>query len=792
MKITRNWLAEYVDVPWAWPELVERLTLSGLELEGADDLGARFAGVVVGRVLECGRHPNADRLSVCRVDTGDGERTVVCGAPNVAAGQRVAVALPGARLPNGMEIRPARIRGVDSAGMICAEDELGLGEGHAGILVLDDGLSPGQSFAAAWGLDDVVLDFEVTPNRPDCLSVVGIAREVRALTGAPLQLPEVALAETAPAAQADVRVSVEDVTDCPRYVARIIRGVRIGPSPPWLQRRLRAVGLRPINNVVDVTNYVMLELGQPLHAFDLHRLAGGQICVRRARANEQIETLDGVSRPLDAGILVIADGQGPVAVAGVMGGAASEVTESTTDILLESACFAAPLVRAGKGRLQLQTEAAMRFERGVDRETTALAADRAAALIAALAGGQVALGRVDAYAGPAPTPPIGARLSRMGQVLALPLEAPAVTRVLTLLGCTVAADGDGLEVTPPSFRPDLQREVDLIEEIGRITGYDHIAGSQTATAPWLKPLERRFALRRSLRTRLCGLGFDEVVTTSVVDNRWLDWVGDGGRAVRLANPPTEAQSCLRSTLVTSLLEVARRNLNQRLNTVRVFELGRVFCQIEDRGRPDEEWMLAALWTGQRSASPWKADQQEADLLDLKGVLESLLDDSTLSFAAISHPCLRQGHAARVSLHGEPVGYFGQVAPTLTSGFDIARAVYIFELRYQALVAHWQAQVAMAAPLPRFPAIERDLALVLPQEAVAAHIAAEIRAARPDLIESVELFDHYQGGQVPAGHKSLAYALRFRAPDRTLADGEADAAVHAVLARLAERCGAVLR
>ncbi len=792
MKITRNWLAEYVDVPWAWPELVERLTLSGLELEAADDLGARFAGVVVGRVQECRRHPNADRLSVCRVETGDGERTVVCGAPNVAAGQTVAVALPGARLPNGMEIRPARIRGVDSAGMICAEDELGLGDGHEGILVLDDGLPPGQSLAAALGLDDVVLDFEVTPNRPDCLSVVGIAREVRALTGTPLRLPEVAVAESGRPASADVSVSVEDPADCPRYVARIIRGVRIGPSPSWLQRRLRAVGLRPINNVVDVTNYVMLELGQPLHAFDLERLAGGQICVRRARPDEQIQTLDGVSRPLEPGILVIADGQGPVAVAGVMGGATSEVTESTTDILLESACFAAPLVRAGKGRLQLQTEAAMRFERGVDRETTAFAADRAAGLIAALAGGQVAPEAVDAYAGPAPTPPIRARLSRMGQVLALPLEAASVATTLTLLGCAVTADGDALQVVPPSFRPDLQREVDLIEEIGRIAGYDSIVGSQTAAAPWLRPLERRFAVRRSLRTRLCGLGFDEVMTTSIVDSRWLDWVGDGGRAVRLANPPTEAQSCLRSTLVTSLLEVARRNLNQRLNTVRVFELGRVFGQTESRQRPDEEWRLAALWTGQRSASPWRADQQETDLLDLKGVLESLLDDDTLGFTATDHPCLRRGHAAQVSLRGEPVGYFGQAAATLTSGFDIARAVYIFELRYQALVTHWQSQVAMASPLPRFPAIERDLALVLPQDAVAAQIAGEIRAVRPDLIESVELFDQYQGGQVPAGHKSLAYALRFRAPDRTLADGEADAAVHAVLARLAERCGAVLR
>ncbi|MFA6107486.1 MAG: phenylalanine--tRNA ligase subunit beta [Candidatus Latescibacterota bacterium] len=792
MKVTCNWLKEYVDCSWDWPELVERLTLSGTELEGADDLGARFAGIVVGHVLECGRHPGADRLSVCRVDAGDEVRTVVCGAPNVAAGQKVALALPGARLPGGMEIRPAKIRGVESSGMICAEDELGLGEDHAGILVLDPALEPGQPLAVALGLDDVALDFEVTPNRPDCLSVLGIAREVRALNGASLRLPPSVVDEDGAAAGTSISVRVETPADCPRYVARVVRGVRIGPSPGWLQRRLRAVGLRPINNVVDVTNYVLMELGQPLHAFDLARLTDASIVVRRARPGESLETLDGVSRELTEEILVIADGRRPVAVAGVMGGAASEVTEQTTDLLLESACFEPRRVRCGRSLLQMQTEASMRFERGVDREMTPLAADRAARLIAELAGGKVAPGAVDVAAEP-PTPVlVHARVSRVNQILSTRHTAAAITRVLELLGCRVTVQGDLLEVAVPSFRPDLRREADLIEEVGRIQGYDGIPGSSQARAPWLRPLERPFALRRTLREHLAGLGFDEAMTNTVVESRWLRLIDEEAAAVRLTNPPTEGQACLRTSLIPSLLDVARRNLNQRLDAVRVFELGRCFRQAPSQERPGEELRLAALWTGRRSASPWQADRQEADLLDLKGALEALLEDPSLAFAAEEHPCLRRGRAARIELAGEACGYLGEAAPTLCAGFDIDRPVYIFELRFQSLLEHWQTQVPTAVPLPRFPAIARDLALVLSEDTAAARVAVEIRAACPDLIEEVELFDLYQGDQIPDGHKSLAFALRFRAPDRTLADEEADAAVREVLERLKERCGAVLR
>ena len=416
MKITYNWLKEYADFPWDWPELVERLTMAGLEREGVEDLGQRYAGIAVGQVLQRQPHPHADRLSLCQVDVGNATRPIVCGAPNVAPGQKVAVVLPGGRLPDGTQIRKTRIRGVESEGMICSQAELGLGPDAEGILVLPDELQVGAPFAAQVGLAEVVLDFEVTPNRPDCLSLLGIAREVRALTGAPLRLPPHAVAEAGPPTVSSAAVSIEDPQGCPRYVARLIRNVRIGPSPLWLQHRLRAVGMRPINNVVDATNLVMLELGQPLHAFDLGRLAGSRIAVRRARPGEELETLDGARRPLDEEILVIADGEKPVAVAGVMGGLHSEVTARTADILLESAYFSPAAVRRGRVRLGLHTEASMRFERGADWEMAPLAGDRAALLIAQLAGGQVAPAPLDVYPRPLPrsTAPPAPRSHRRG------------------------------------------------------------------------------------------------------------------------------------------------------------------------------------------------------------------------------------------------------------------------------------------------------------------------------------------------------------------------------------------
>ena len=791
MKITYSWLKEYVDFPWDWPELVERLTMSGLEIEGVEDLAAQLDGVVVGHVLERQPHPDADRLSVCRVDVGDAVHTVVCGAPNVAAGQKVAVALPGSRLPNGMEIKKAVIRGVESSGMICAEDELGLGDDHAGTMVLDESLTPGTSFAASAGLDEVMLDFEVTPNRPDCLSLWGIAREVRALTGAELRMPACEVTESGPPAAASVAIDIEDAQGCPRYVGRVVRNVRIGPSPEWLQRRLQAVGQRPINNVVDVTNYVLQELGQPLHAFDLAKLADDRIIVRRARPGEKMESLDEIERELTEEILVIADGRKAVALAGIMGGADSEVSAATTDILLESAYFDPTRVRRGKSLLEMQTEAAMRFERGADWEMAPVAIDRAARLIAELAGGDVAPERLDLFPNPPQLPHPSARISRVNQLLATDLDGAAICHTLELLGCQVEQEGDLLQVVPPSYRPDLLREADLIEEVGRIYGYDRIEGSQQASPAWLKPLEPHLALQREMRHTLSGLGFDEVASNTIVERKWLELSGEKG-AVELANPPTENQAVLRTTLIPSLLDIARRNFNQRAASVAVFELGRCFQQLPDAPEHREYTCLSGLWSGQYAVSPWQADRREVDFFDLKGSLEALLVDVDLCFESATFSSLRSGRSARVLVDGRPCGYLGEVKPSLCSSFAIERPVYIFELNFQTLVETRAERASDFVPLAKYPPIERDLAVLLREDVSSAEVVEQIGATAPRLIESVALFDLYQGDQIPAGQKSLAFSIRLRAPDKTLKDRQADALIDQILKRLGDRFGAQLR
>ena len=798
MKITCNWLKDYVDYSWDWPELVERLTMAGLEYEGVDDLGKRLDGVVVGRIEACRPHENADRLTVCEVDVGSAVNTIVCGAPNVAAGQTVAVALPGCTLPGGLVIKKAKIRGVESHGMICAEDELGLGDNHDGIMVLEDNLEIGSPFAAAVGLDDVIIDFEITPNRPDCLSLFGIAREVQVLTGNPLRPPQFALAESGVPTAEEVQIDIDVPDDCPRYVGRVVRGVKVGPSPTWLQRRLQAVGQRPINNIVDITNFVLLELGHPLHAFDLAKLDEKRIVVRRARGGETLETLDGNERELDEDMLVIADSVKPVALAGVMGGANSEVSATTTDILLESAYFAPSRVRLAKARLGLATEAAMRFERGADWDAPVRAIDRAAALIAEIAAGRVAPGALDAYPKPGRRPEISLRVQRANRLLATDLDAAAMIQTLERLGCAVEeaspATGDNapspLRVTVPSFRPDLTREADLIEEIGRIYGFDRIEGSQAASGPWLTQRDPHLALRRVARHKLLGLGLDEVVSNSIVESRWLELAGATEGAVRLANPPTEAQNALRTTLVPSLLDAARRNFNQRAPGVAVFELGKCFAAGAEL--PNEELRLAALWAGRVSASPWAADAREADFFDLKGLLEVLVDAPDLRCERINHPALRTGHCARVFLADEAIGWLGQISPDLCAAFDLERQVHIFEIAFDALAHHWLGRNRAFAALPKFPPIERDLAVVVREDITTADLVAAMREAAPRTVETIEVFDLYQGEQIEQGHKSLAFAIRLRDPERTLQDAQADAATDAMLKSLETHFSARLR
>ena len=831
MKITCNWLAEYVEFDWDWRELVERLTKAGLELEGAIDFEERYAGVVVGEVLECGRHPNADRLSVCRVDIGAASpSTIVCGAPNVAAAQLVPVITPGHALPDGMAIERTKIRGVESAGMICSETELGLGDDGSGIIVLPGSYTVGASFAVEAGLADVAIDFEVTPNRPDCLSVFGIAREVSALNGSALKAPSTSGSDEGSPTAADTSIDIADPAGCPRYVGRLIRGVRVGPSPPWLSNRLLAVGMRPISNIVDATNYVMMELGQPLHAFDYAKLEENRIVVRRAVAGEKLETLDGATHELSEETLVIADGRRPLALAGIMGGADSEVSAETTDILLESAYFDPTVVRAAAARFGIQTEASMRFERGADWAVTAVASERAARLIADIADGRVAPDPIDVFPTPFERRTVPLRVARLHSLLGAPIEPQEAHRILTSLGCDLVDDPKGasagrgapegrstaVEVEPardtssdsrstpevasatsknnapalfsvPSFRPDLSREADLIEEIGRIYGYDLIEASQMIRGPSRQPDFGGIEAQQHFKRRLADLGLDEVVTNSIVEHSWFD-----GDSLELENPPTEGQSILRRSLIPSLAEIARRNINHRAGTVAIFELGKCFS-LASGGGPTEAPALAGLWTGMRDASTWRQEQKPFDFIDLKGLLEIFLEDVNPRFEPAAAPFFRQGRCAAITAAEIQLGLCGEASSDLASSFDLQQhPVYIFELNVDGLERAWTGRARNFHPLPKFPPVERDLAVLVSQSVRAGQIIDEIRLAESQLIEAAELFDVYEGDAIEAGCKSLAFSIRLRSPEGTMTDAQADDVMSGLIARLGKVFGAKLR
>ncbi len=803
MKITRSWLADYVEVDWDIEELVERLTMAGLEEEAVEDLGARLDGVIVGHVLDRAQHPNADRLSVCTVDVGESApRTIVCGALNVDTGQRVAVILPGSTLPDGTRIGEAKLRGVASSGMICSEAELELGTDASGIMVLPSDYSVGTPYADAAGLNDVVIDFEVTPNRPDCLSIVGIAREVSALSQRPLNLPRFELDAQGPPVETTCRVDIDDTVGCPRYVARILRGIQVAPSPSWLQNRLRAVGQRPINNVVDVTNFVMLELGQPLHAFDLARLREGRIVVRRAIPGEPLQTLDGTDQKLTPEDLVIADGVGPVALAGIMGGANSEVDDSTTDILLESAFFDRRTVRQTASRLGLRTEASARFERGADVAMAAFASERAADLLAQITGGVIDDGAIDVYPAPTSLPQIPLRPERASQLLSANIDSEECRRILQALGCVVDRGSDqDLVVTVPAFRPDLEREVDLVEEVGRIHGYHQVEGAEIVRGPIPQQPRGGYEIARSLREGLVELGLDEIISPSIVDDRWTQLMGT--TACRLANPPAEGVSHLRTSLLPGLFDVARRNFNQRQSGVGLFEVGRVFSP-HPGSLPDESLLVGGLMAGQASASAWRGDHRDVDVLDLKGVVDALLLDSEsgrgsghgseVTYEPIDESVgfLRAGQGARILRNGETIGHWGQAHRDLCAAFDVDRDVYIFEIQGTSVARLWSEWGNDYVPLPKFPPIERDLAVVLDTGVAAGQIIEEIRRVDPTLVETVEVFDVYTGDQVETGKHSLAFSLSLRSDSGTLEDRDADQVIDRILKRLGDAFGARLR
>ena len=804
MRVALDWLSEWIPLPGSTEELVERLTLGGLEIEGIESTGPALEGVVVGHVVECGPHPDADRLSLCRVDAGGDEPAqVVCGAPNVAAGQKIAFAAPGTRLPDGSKLKKAKIRGVPSHGMICSTRELGLGDDHEGILVLDADAPVGALLGDVLAGGDTVLDMEITPNRGDWASMLGMAREVRSHFGGELRLPEVEPPEAGEPAEAAIAVHVDDAGGCRRYVARVVRGVRIGPSPTWLAERLEAAGVRPINNAVDVTNLVMLEFGQPLHAFDLATLRGGAVRVRAAEPGEKLVTLDGQTRSLEPGDLVIADGERGIALAGVMGGAETEVSEATRDVLIEAACFHPTRIRRTARRLGLHSESSYRFERGVDLEGVARAADRAARLMAELAEGRVAPGRVVADGDP-PERCDGVHLdpARVNRLLGTELGDAEVAELLRRGDFEVREEGAGLACGVPSWRHDVACEADLVEEVARIHGYDRIPA--TLPTGHLHPIERPWSLRISeaVRDSLVGQGLLECFTFPFAPVDDPDRLGlsaeDPRRAgVKLVNPIAEDESELRTTLVPSLLRVVRQNLARQADALGLFEVGPCFrARGGEDGLPAEPLHVAGVLTQGDLQGLWAPRERIPLFFLAKGLAERVLFD--LGYApwcrpeeGNPEPYEHPGASSWLGVGERVIGSVGELHPEAATRFGIDVPCALFEMDLTGL-RDAPPRVPTFSGLSRQPAARRDLAVLVDRNQPAGELLEAVRRAAGSELVSAEIFDRYEGRGVPAGRVSLAFRLVFQREDRAFKESEIAKRVDRVVKMLGHRFGGELR
>ncbi len=796
MKTPISWLREYVPMSQPAKEIAEKLTMSGTEVGGIERTGGTWGGIAVGRITEIRPHPNADRLQLVTVDYGSGSSTVVCGAFNIRVGDLVPFAQVGAELVDGhsgkpTRLKPAKIRGVTSEGMACSERELGLSDNHEGVLVLPPDAPPGAPLSEYLG--DSILDLEITPNRPDCLSVIGIAREIAALTSQTVKLPVLDYQEYEPSVEELVSVEIANAELCRRYCASLIQDVKIGPSPQWMQQRLSSCGMRPINNIVDTTNYVMLEFGQPLHAFDFRQIGGGKIIVRRAAAGEKLTSLDGVERVLTPDMLVIADSLIPVAIAGVMGGADSEVIDITTSVLLESANFNPTSIRRTSSNLKLRSEASMRFERGISPELTVPALRRATQLIVELAGGRAARGYVDVYPGKKEMEPILFDLSWVQRLLGVDLAKELIVKTLVSLGFEChSQDGDRhLEVVPPYWRVDVSGAADLAEELARIVGYDRIPTTMLST-----PLPRQLAdppleLREKLRDLTVRCGFQEVITYSLTSRDRLGAIGKPEELVRVANPLSSDQEYLRTSLLPGLLALVAANQKHEEGGLRFFEIGKIFSSRE-RDLPSEEEMLAAVLSGPRTELSWRGNKELLDFFDAKGVVEAILGSIGVvaDFQPASVRSLHPGRVANIMVNGVVVGLLGEVHPAVAEKFDLLPLpVAVFELAISKLLP-LVSQQARYQPISRFPKSVRDLALIVDSD-VPAYKISDIISSFP-LVSRLTLFDIYSGKQVPAGKKSLAYRIAYQSTTHTLTDEELDSVEKAILSRLSDELGAILR
>ena len=808
MLVPLSWLKRYVPVSLPPAELAHRLTMAGTEIDEVKEIGGWDRDkVLIGRVLKVEPHPNADRLTLPTVDLGDGQTaTVVCGAPNVAEGQTIAFAREGAMLVNAGSgkveaLKAAKIRGVVSAGMVCSERELGLGDAHEGILVLDDGAPVGTPLIDYLG--DSVLDAEITPNRPDCLSILGIAHEVAALTGEQVAEPNAGYAEEGAPIEDQATVEIADPELCYRYTASLVTGVTVGPSPKWLQDALLKVGQRSINNVVDITNYVMLEYGQPLHAFDFDTIKDGTIVVRAARPKEALLTLDDETVKLDPPMLAIADSHDAVALAGVIGGVGTGVTEGTTSVLLESANFDPINTRRTAAALRLGTEASYRFERGIRAELAPLALKRATKLILDVAGGKAARGIIDQYPGRKKPPVVKITRRRIEQLLGVAFPMEQVEGVLTSLGFLPSSEPDAegvLTVTAPYWRSDIAIEEDLVEEVARIVGYDDIPTTMLSSPlPHHQPHPFR-DLRERIKDLLAASGMQETISYPLTDLDTLEAVGgrrDGSEPIRVANPMSSERQYLRTSLRGSVLETLASNRRVSQGTgIRLFEMGRVYLPKEEAGSrdlPDEKEMLVGVLSGPRQPTTWISDQEEMGFFDAKGVLESVFSETGISveFQPADDMALHPGRTARLVYGDVTVGVIGEAHPGLLERFDLGESpVAMFEIDLELLHEALPHATERYASTSRFPDSERDLALIVDASVSSAAIQSIIQSH--DLVRLSSPFDLYTGEGVPAGKKSIAYRIVFQSPKGTLTSDEVDRAQAGILKRLNKQLGAELR
>ncbi len=806
MKVSLSWLKDYVTIDVDVVKLAEALTMAGLEVEALVDRYAYLDRVVVGRIVEMAPHPQGDSLSVCRVDVDSGTKSVVCTATNMKEGDLVPMALPGAQLPSGDTVEAGRIRGQASEGMLCSEAELALGTDGSGVLLLPETTEPGPGVAVALGLSDTIMEFDLTPNRPDCLSIIGIAREVAAILRTPLRYPKVKLPPGETPIEELSSVTIEAPDHCPRYTARVVRNVKVAPSPFWLQDRLHSVGLRAINNVVDVTNFVLMETGQPLHAFDFDRLTEHRIVVKTAQEGQTFTTLDGTEHTLGSDMLMICDGKRPVALAGIMGGLESEIEDQTTRVLIESAYFNPITTRRTAKRLGLSTESSHRFERGVDPVGVRRALDRAAQLMVELTGGKLAEGVIDVYPRPIPERVIQLSVKRTNRVLGTRLSQDVVGTYLRSVGLDVEPlDEDQLRVVPPTFRVDIMRPEDLMEEVARLRGYDRIPTTHPVSHVVAGKPDKKLLVRDLLRQLLAGCGFSEIVTYSFIgrdacDRLFLHDQDPRRRLVSILNPLTEDQTVMRSSLLPGLFATMYRNSKQRNENLKIFELGKVFLYppVQDPDQlPEETEMISGLWTGARQVKTWHFEESKVDFYDIKGVIEALcaaLNITGVRFTPLTgsdFPYLKPGHAAQIQVGNERLGAVGELSGEVLTSFGLKQVAYCYDLNFDRLVYH-VSEEKRARTLSRFPATTRDIALILTNTVEAQAVLDFIENMRQALVEGVEIFDIYAGSPIPEGSKSIGLRFTYRSFERSLTDDEVNSIHETITMDVLKKFDAQLR